>query len=221
VAASAKERHPANSNLTVSFLSLGQVRRYQADNQAGRGESAMPNAIAPTRATSIVLNGTNVGRVTIEPMPANPGTATWANEDKIVFLDRRGCSPASLQLGAANPCKGEMMVAHAPSLNLKAFERNILMVDGKRMDVVNIDDRIQGAGEATRRVLHRLPNISSTTTVGAVSIGAMATRFALGQRNIKSLLVTGAVAAGVAGVAAVGLSWYRARHPYSLPGWLK
>jgi hypothetical protein len=167
--------------------------------------------------TDLVLNGTNVGKVTIEPW-TQAKAKSLADHDKIVFIDRRGCNPADLNLGQ---CKGDTLVAHAPSLNLKAFQRNVLMVDGQRMDVVKVDDQIQGAGEATRRALKKLPNISSYTTVGAVSIGAVATRFALGQRNPKNLIVTGVVAAGVAGAAAVGLSWYRARHPEALPGWLK
>lgn len=178
-------------------------------------------AVAATGSRQLVLNGTNVGRVTVEPYRPNQIPASWANDDKIIFVDRSRCPSVAPSLDGSLTCQGDTMVAHGPSLNLKAFERNILMVDGQRQQVVSIDDRIQGAGEATRRVLTKLPRISSATTVGVVSVGAMATRFALGQRNVKSLLVTGVVAAGIAGATAVGLSWFRARHPGALPGWLK
>jgi hypothetical protein len=180
-----------------------------------------PIGPATKDATSLILNGTNVGSVTVEPYRQDKVPASWANDDKIVFIDRSRCPNVDPAVAGGLACKGDTLVAHAPSLKLNAFERNILMVDGKRQEVVSIDDRIQGPGEATRRVLKKLPHISSATTVGVVSVGAVATRFALGQRNLKSLVVTGVVAAGIAGVAAVGLSWYRARHPYSLPGWLK
>jgi hypothetical protein len=192
--------------------------------------SVAPRGVTPLQrvrpdAGGVVLNGTNVGRVTIEPYAAKADAVTWAKHDKIIFIDPGSCPPMDPKIAAAltgqSPCQGDTLVAHAPSLKLNAFERNVLMIDGRRMEVVRIDDQIQGPGEATRRALKRLPNISSATTVGVVSIGAVATRFALGQRNIKSLVVTGLVAAGIAGAGAVGLSWYRARHPYSLPGWLK
>lgn len=180
--------------------------------------------VNPAANRAITLNGTAIGAATVAAIPSKDLDATRKrlsqdHQDHIYFTNPSVCLPDSS--GGVVTCVHPTFVATGKSLNLHTFERNILMVDHQRMNLIAVDNAIQGAGEATHRVLAHLPNISSNATVGIVSVGAVGTALAMGVRSPKSLIVTGLVAAGVAGAAAVGLSFYRAKHPGTLPDWLK
>ena len=180
----------------------------------------------PTANSTIVLNGAALRPETVRRVDGDLAAArkTFAHDgaDHLYFSDPKVCvSGAVPAQGDATSCLHPTYVASGHQMDLRTFQRNILTVDGQRMTLVGVDDPIQSPGEATQRVLHRLPPLNSKIAVGTVAVGAVGTALALGLRNPKSLLVTGLVAAGAAALAGVGVSWYQARHPGVLPEWLK
>ncbi|MBC7545111.1 MAG: hypothetical protein H7338_20485 [Candidatus Sericytochromatia bacterium] len=176
---------------------------------------------------SMLLNGTSVGRVTVKPVL--PGTldrvrqALGKDGKDHIFYQGADCFPnaKSSPSDASGVCEPKTYVATGEQLNLNVFKKNILMVDGRRVTMLAVDNKVQSLGEGAKNTLRRLPHISSKTTVAAVGITAVGVALLRGARGPKQLIVTGVVAAGIAGVGAVGLSFYRARHPGALPGWLK
>jgi hypothetical protein len=178
--------------------------------------------------TLITLNGTSVGRVDVNAMDATSLDTVRAvlrkdGKDHIYYSDPTVCLPLTRApaADATAVCQPASFYATGDHLTLNTFRKNILMVDGHRATLLAVDDNVQTIGEGAARTLRRLPHISSATTVGIVSAGAVGVALLRGVRSPSSLLVTGAVAAGVAGVAAIGLSLFRAKHPDALPGWLK
>lgn len=157
--------------------------------------------------SNLVVNGANVGRVSIEPAW---GTVAQMRQK----LDRDGRDQVYFEN------QGKLFVATGDKLNLAVYQRNVARLDGQPIKFVAADNEIDSGRDVKKLVIRQLPSIHSPYTIGGTAVAGAALTLIKGA-SVKAAVRNGLVAGGIVLAGSVAATYLRAKHPDAFAGILR